>query len=435
MNRAKKFFSIMTAALIFSTAASFVACNDSEEQGETVTVTYDYNYEGAAAPHSTDIEKSDVAVEPEAPERDRYRFTAWYADEACTKKFDFEEALYEDVTIYAGWEQTVALVTFDYNYDTAKTEQRVNIGQTVSQPADPAREGHLFTSWYTDSACTEGKQYDFTSAVTADMTLYSGWEAVSGDVVTITYMWNYEGAENNGVCNKSTVQKNKKTTAYQATREGHYLVGWYTDGNCTEKFDFGKRITDNLTLYAKWFDIYTFEAEFVDVTGVPGSTYSGGSGGKSLVWRDEFDLNASGGFYITDLYKPQTGITFEITSDKAVTDAVLVLRLGAEYFDVTLTPDMFAVKVNDAAISYSAIVLDNVPNYTTGKKRAFQDYTISTKVSLQAGTNTVKLIVNNDTKMSDSGTLDATAPMIDCLYLYTDAALSWEPHRENLDNK
>lgn len=44
---------------------------------------------------------------------------------------------------------------------------------SVAKPADPTREGYTFTGWYTDEACTEA--YDFSVAVTADMTLYAKW--------------------------------------------------------------------------------------------------------------------------------------------------------------------------------------------------------------------------------------------------------------------
>lgn len=44
---------------------------------------------------------------------------------------------------------------------------------SVAKAADPTREGYTFAGWYTDEACTEA--YDFSVAVTADMTLYAKW--------------------------------------------------------------------------------------------------------------------------------------------------------------------------------------------------------------------------------------------------------------------
>ena len=44
---------------------------------------------------------------------------------------------------------------------------------SVAKPADPTRKGYTFAGWYADEACTEA--YDFSVAVTADMTLYAKW--------------------------------------------------------------------------------------------------------------------------------------------------------------------------------------------------------------------------------------------------------------------
>lgn len=67
-------------------------------------------------------------------------------------------------------------VTFDANgKDAAMPDsQRVKEGKAVTEPSTkPQCKGHTFAGWYTDAACT--KAYDFSAAVTADMTLYAKW--------------------------------------------------------------------------------------------------------------------------------------------------------------------------------------------------------------------------------------------------------------------
>ena len=67
-------------------------------------------------------------------------------------------------------------VTFDANgKDAAMPDsQRVKEGKAVTEPSTkPQCKGYTFAGWYTDEACT--KAYDFSAAVTADMTLYAKW--------------------------------------------------------------------------------------------------------------------------------------------------------------------------------------------------------------------------------------------------------------------
>ena len=64
-------------------------------------------------------------------------------------------------------------VKFDAKGGSSVDSQTPASGSTVTKPADPTREGYTFAGWYTDEACTEA--YDFSTAVTADMTLYAKW--------------------------------------------------------------------------------------------------------------------------------------------------------------------------------------------------------------------------------------------------------------------
>lgn len=64
-------------------------------------------------------------------------------------------------------------VKFDARGGSATGDQTPASGSTVTKPADPTRDGYTFAGWYTDEAYT--KAYDFSVAVTADMTLYAKW--------------------------------------------------------------------------------------------------------------------------------------------------------------------------------------------------------------------------------------------------------------------
>lgn len=64
-------------------------------------------------------------------------------------------------------------VKFDAQGGSATGDQTPASGSTVAKPADPTRDGYTFAGWYTDEACTQA--YDFSTPVTADLTLFAKW--------------------------------------------------------------------------------------------------------------------------------------------------------------------------------------------------------------------------------------------------------------------
>ena len=90
------------------------------------------------------------------------------------------------------------------------------------------------------------------------------------------------------------------------------------------------------------------------------------------------------------------------------------------------------IRLNGEKVSYKGIAIDGIPDITGGTRRPFSNFTIG-NVSLQEGENLLELVVNNDKSMG--GTMTATAPMFDCVYLYTNTEVDWsegECHEDNL---
>ena len=65
--------------------------------------------------------------------------------------------------------------------------------------------------------------------------------------------------------------------------------------------------------------------------------------------------------------------------------------------------------------------------------RPFTNHVINASVKLVEGRNVIKLVVTND--IDRGGTMAADAPAIDCMYIHTDAELTWTPKTENLNGK
>ena len=136
---------------------------------------------------------------------------------------------------------------------------------------------------------------------------------------------------------------------------------------------------------------------------------------------------ASQGYYITSLYYNGAYLEFVLQSDREVEDAQLVLRLSSEYYDMHLNSDNFLVLVNGEALKYDDIDLTGaITDLSSLLKRPFTDHAVG-EIHLLEGENVIRLQVNNSDKQGTTGTMNAAAPMIDCIYVATDAELTWSP--------
>lgn len=135
-------------------------------------------------------------------------------------------------------------VTFVYNDGvTSNASVRVTDGETVEKPADPTRSGYVFGGWYSNAGLTTA--YDFSSAVTGNLTLYAKWDSS----YTVTFVYN-DGATADstvGVTEGGTLEKPS-----DPTRDGYLFGGWYTDEALTTAYDFTSAVSGSFTLYARW---------------------------------------------------------------------------------------------------------------------------------------------------------------------------------------
>lgn len=220
-------------------------------------------------------------------------------------------------------------------------------------------------------------------------------------------------------------------------REGYYFAGWYEDQDFSVPFNDLKKYSGDVNFYAKWLKIYTFEAENTQLTDLDpdeddtcnvvgqklGQGYSGNVAGKGLIGNCACE--ASGNAYVTNLYYNGAFLEFVIESDQAVDDALLFLRLSGEFKTISLDDKTFLVTVNDQPIAYGAIELEggSLDDLTSLNRRAMTNHGMGT-ISLKAGENVIRLTVNNTEKQFATGTMDAAAPLIDCIYVYANAELS-----------
>jgi uncharacterized repeat protein (TIGR02543 family) len=81
------------------------------------TVTFNANGHGTAPEAQTMWSNQDKATMPTAPTADGYEFKGWYTEAACTNKWNFDDIVPGDMTLYAKWEQVVVNIPGDVNGD------------------------------------------------------------------------------------------------------------------------------------------------------------------------------------------------------------------------------------------------------------------------------------------------------------------------------
>lgn len=145
-------------------------------------VTFDSQCD-VVAPETQQIPYNTTAENPGAIYRPHYSFTGWYKDAACTIPFDFSQKITEDVTVYAGWTyvggttiKKDSTLTYESNGGTKYPTETYPNGTVVDLNKVPAKEGYIFTGWYSDAALTN-KITDVT--MNGSKTVYAGWKAAT----------------------------------------------------------------------------------------------------------------------------------------------------------------------------------------------------------------------------------------------------------------
>lgn len=157
-------------------------------EAEVFAADFDANggeFAGGIASMNVAAREDGTLPVPLAPTREGYEFAGWYYDAEGTQAFDFATKLEQDVKLYAKWiEQTPAVdthkVTFSDGIDaTEDAVVEVEDGKAVARPGDPELAGYKFLGWTLDKETME--LYDFSTPVTADITLHGVWQKVAAE--------------------------------------------------------------------------------------------------------------------------------------------------------------------------------------------------------------------------------------------------------------
>jgi uncharacterized repeat protein (TIGR02543 family) len=217
-----------------------------------------YSSNGGSMVTSQSVAYNTQTTAPSAPTKTGSTFAGWYSDAGLTTTFAFTTAITADITLYAKWTvipPTTYSVSFTSNGGSAVSSQSVTENTTATAPTAPTKTGSTFAGWFSDIALANA--FAFTTAITANTTLYAKWTVIPLTTYSVSFTSNGGSAVSN-----QTVTENTTATAPTApTKTGYTFAGWFSDIGLANAFAFTTTITANTTLYAKW-------------TVIPPTTYS-----------------------------------------------------------------------------------------------------------------------------------------------------------------
>lgn len=242
------------------------------EEGLTIDVKYDldehtltFETNGGSAINPVTVRHGNAVARPADPTKDKYTFIGWYADPEFTEEYDFATVLEADKTIYAKFELTSTPIGDIYvRYDV------LHIKQLPDGTYDLANAEVEHLSAKKDSTVTAViKDYRATHHVNVNRTLskltgtaiqpYKGVDgkpvytilSVYYDLDFHTLTFDTMGGSKiapETVRHGLTVAKPK-----DPVNGGYWFDGWYTDKTYRTPYNFATPLTQDTTIYAKWF--------------------------------------------------------------------------------------------------------------------------------------------------------------------------------------
>ena len=231
--------------------------------GEPVSMhTVKFDTAGGSKVADQAVADGGTVTKPANPTWSGFAFTGWTTEDG--EPYDFSRPVTGNLTLYATWSASdvptaVYTVTFDTAGGSEVAAQTVTEGSAVSKPGDPTLTGFEFECWATE----DGKEYDFATTVTGDLTLYARWSAKTNP--TVAHLVVFDTAGGSEVAAQTVMDGGRIEKPEDPTLDGFSFDGWFTENG--KEYSFDALVTDGLVLYAHW-----------SKSGEPSHTDGGGDG-------------------------------------------------------------------------------------------------------------------------------------------------------------
>lgn len=242
------------------------------EEGLTIDVKYDldehtltFETNGGSAINPVTVRHGNAVARPADPTKDKYTFIGWYADPEFTEEYDFATVLEADKTIYAKFELTSTPIGDIYvRYDV------LHIKQLPDGTYDLANAEVEHLSAKKDTTVTAViKDYRATHHVNVNRTLskltgtaIQPYKGVDGKpvytILTVYYDLDFHtltfDTMGGSKIAPETVRHGLTVAKPKDPVNGGYIFdGWYTDKTYRTPYNFATPLTQDTTIYAKWF--------------------------------------------------------------------------------------------------------------------------------------------------------------------------------------
>ena len=242
------------------------------EEGLTIDVKYDldehtltFETNGGSAVNPVTVRHGNAVARPADPTKDKYTFIGWYADPEFTEEYDFATVLEADKTIYAKFELTSTPIGDIYvRYDV------LHIKQLPDGTYDLANAEVEHLSAKKDTTVTAViKDYRATHHVNVNRTLskltgtaIQPYKGVDGKpvytILSVYYDLDFHTLTFDTMGGSKIAPETVRhglTVAKPAdpVYGGFLFDGWYTDKTFRHRYDFSTPLTEDITIYAKWF--------------------------------------------------------------------------------------------------------------------------------------------------------------------------------------
>ena len=242
------------------------------EEGLTIDVKYDldehtltFETNGGSAINPVTVRHGNAVARPADPTKDKYTFIGWYADPEFTEEYDFATVLEADKTIYAKFELTSTPIGDIYvRYDV------LHIKQLPDGTYDLANAEVEHLSAKKDTTVTAViKDYRATHHVNVNRTLskltgtaIQPYRGVDGKpvytILSVYYDLDFHtltfDTMGGSKIAPETVRHGLTVAKPKDPVNGGYIFdGWYTDKTYRTPYNFATPLTQDTTIYAKWF--------------------------------------------------------------------------------------------------------------------------------------------------------------------------------------